>query len=96
MGGIESTPGRRPGGFARPERFFAVSGEESSMVGGMVDCPLCQGLRKIGCPTCGGSGVLRGPAGEGAGQAPCPTCQGNGVCQCTACQGSGLKQVVPF
>jgi DnaJ-class molecular chaperone len=66
------------------------------MVGGLVDCPLCQGLKKIGCPTCGGSGIIQELPGTSAGQTSCPTCQGNGVCQCTACQGTGLKQVVPF
>ncbi len=66
------------------------------MVGGLVDCPLCQGFKKIGCPTCGGSGVLWPKHESPAGQTPCPACHGNGVCQCTACRGSGLKQVVPF
>jgi len=66
------------------------------MVGGWVDCPLCQGLKKIGCPRCGGSGVLQQLADGVQSHIPCPTCQGNGVCQCTACQGSGIKQVVPF
>jgi DnaJ-class molecular chaperone len=66
------------------------------MLGGMVDCPLCQGFKKIGCPACGGSGVLQELAEGGPSQRPCPACQGNGVCECTACQGSGLKQVVPF
>ena len=71
-------------------------GEEPSMVGGLVDCPLCQGLMKIGCPTCGGSGILRDQREGSVIEAPCPTCEGNGVNQCTACLGSGVKQVVPF
>jgi len=66
------------------------------MVGGLIDCPLCQGLKKIGCPTCGGSGVLRAQHEGSAAQTACPTCQGNGVCQCTACRGTGVKQLVPF
>jgi DnaJ-class molecular chaperone len=66
------------------------------MVGGLVDCPLCQGLRKIGCPTCGGSGLLRQPEGSQTVEKPCQTCDGKGVCQCTACRGTGVKQVVPF
>ena len=66
------------------------------MVGGLVDCPLCQGLKKIGCPTCGGSGRLTSRRGDAVVQTPCPDCQGNGVCQCTACLGAGVKQVVPF
>lgn len=66
------------------------------MVGGLVDCPLCQGLKQIGCPKCGGSGILRVRHEESGVEAPCPACHGNGVCQCTACHGSGLKQVVPF
>lgn len=65
-------------------------------MGGLVDCPLCQGLKKIGCPTCGGSGILREPAEGSASQNPCPTCEGVGVCTCTACQGTGVKQIVPF
>jgi DnaJ-class molecular chaperone len=66
------------------------------MVGGLVDCPLCQGFKQIGCPTCGGSGILYGQIQGRAAQAACPTCHGNGLCQCTACRGTGVKQVVPF
>jgi DnaJ-class molecular chaperone len=66
------------------------------MVGGLVDCPWCQGLKVMGCPTCGGSGSLPGTAGMDGPPSPCPACHGNGVCQCTACQGTGEKQVIPF
>ncbi len=66
------------------------------MVGGLVDCPWCQGLKIMGCPACGGSGSLPAAAGVDGPQTPCPACQGNGVCQCTACRGTGVKQVVPF
>lgn len=66
------------------------------MSGGLVDCPLCQGLKRIGCPTCGGSGTLRTRHEGRDVQVQCKTCHGTGLCQCTACQGSGVKQVVPF
>ncbi len=66
------------------------------MSGGVVDCPVCQGLKKIGCPTCGGSGVLRTRQEAGDIQSSCADCHGIGVCQCPACQGSGLKQILPF
>jgi DnaJ-class molecular chaperone len=66
------------------------------MVGGLVDCPLCQGLTKIGCPTCGGSGVLPTQTGGSLVQTTCASCHGDGVCECSACRGTGVKQVVPF
>ena len=66
------------------------------MSGGLVDCPLCQGLKQIGCPKCGGSGILRTTRGGDTLETSCGACQGKGVCQCTACQGTGVKQIVPF
>jgi DnaJ-class molecular chaperone len=66
------------------------------MVGGLVDCPWCQGLKMMGCPTCGGSGSFPAKPGASGTQTTCPACHGKGVCQCTACQGTGVKQVVPF
>ena len=66
------------------------------MSGGLVDCPLCQGLKQIGCPTCGGSGIHRMERDGGTLQSTCATCHGNGVCQCTACQGTGVRQILPF
>lgn len=83
-------PGVAAGGWGGGTR------KETNMVGGLVDCPWCQGLKMMGCPTCGGSGSLPAQPGVGGPQTPCPACQGNGVCQCTACQGTGVKQVVPF
>lgn len=77
-------------------QLFGKSRRGVEMVGGLVDCPMCQGLKKIGCPNCGGSGILRKRHEESAVETPCPACHGNGVCQCTACQGTGFKQVVPF
>lgn len=66
------------------------------MHGGLVDCPLCKGLKQVGCPTCGGAGSLLHRDREPHEWTACPTCGGIGVYTCTACQGEGVKQVVPF
>ena len=90
--GLQKADRRWPPG--KPARG-GVKGD-GKMSGGLVDCPVCQGLKKVGCPACGGSGVLR-TGQEGAEiLSSCSACEGIGVCQCPACQGTGLMQVVPF
>jgi len=63
--------------------------------GGMVECPLCKGLKKIGCPTCGGGGLMRTET-EPRSARGCSHCGGLGLCTCTVCFGEGVMPIVPF
>lgn len=65
------------------------------MQGGIVECPLCKGFKKIGCPTCGGAGLM-GNGVEPCAPRHCINCGGLGLCTCTACSGEGVMPVVPF
>lgn len=65
------------------------------MQGGMVECPLCKGYKKIGCPTCGGGGLMTTDV-EPRSARRCANCSGLGLCTCTVCSGEGMMPVVPF
>ena len=65
------------------------------MQGGIVECPLCKGFKKIGCPTCGGGGLMRTDV-EPRSARRCINCAGLGLCTCTVCFGEGVMPVVPF
>ena len=65
------------------------------MQGGMVECPLCKGFKKIGCPTCGGGGLVKTDL-EPRTARGCVNCNGLGLCTCTVCSGEGVMPVVPF
>ncbi len=69
--------------------------EVSVMQGGIVECPLCKGFKKIGCPSCGGGGLMRTDV-EPRSARCCSNCGGLGVCTCTVCFGEGVMPVVPF
>jgi hypothetical protein len=65
------------------------------MQGGIMECPLCKGFKKIGCPSCGGGGLMRTDV-EPRSARCCSNCGGLGLCTCTVCFGEGVMSVVPF
>lgn len=65
------------------------------MQGGIIECPLCKGLKQIGCPTCGGAGLVENSS-EPRSRRHCMNCGGLGLCTCTTCFGEGVMPIVPF